>query len=125
MENPELNENIKEINEVELKDVRNEIPVKVKKILKGKLEDLIMMVKDPNQMRQKGLDWLGRQGKEPYILLITEDKDGVERKFLVHESYAPSSMLYRLLKKYGKLAKGMEIMIRYDPESLRFKIVTD
>ncbi|AZI75826.1 hypothetical protein SBFV2_gp59 [Sulfolobales Beppu filamentous virus 2] len=129
MENPEIQtQNIKEIDEISIQDVKalsEGIPVKIKKILKGKLEDLIELVKDPNTMREKGLEWLKRQGEEPYLLIVTVDDEGTERKFLVHETYASSSTLYKLLKKYGVLKAGMEILIRYDPESMRFKLAVD
>ena len=133
MENPkqkveETPQGIKEIEELSIQDIKavsEGIPVRVKKILKGKLEDLIEMVRDPNQMRDKGLEWIKNQGDEPYLLIITEDENGIERKFLVHETYASNGTLYKLLKKYGVLKPGMEILIRYDPESMRFKIATD
>ena len=133
MENPkqipeEVKDGIKEIEELSIQDIKavsEGIPVKVKKILKGKLEDLIEMVRDPNQMRDKGLEWIRTQGNEPYLLIVTEEEGGVERKFLVHETYASNGTLYKLLKKYGVLKPGMEILIRYDPESMRFKIATD
>ncbi|AXQ00135.1 hypothetical protein SFV1gp53 [Sulfolobus filamentous virus 1] len=112
------------LDESKIKEISEGIPAKVVSIKKGRLLDLIGEVRNTDRLSEKALDWIKAQGEEPY-LLITCDVEGSQKKFLVHYTWSKNSTLYKMVKKYKRIAVGTEILVKFNPEAMRYQIVTD
>jgi len=114
-------EEIKELNlEKVVKDAQEGEVCVVEKILKGKLTDLLPLIKDPATMSQRAMEFIQRRGDDIFYLIHCTTREGRNVKLLVRQSFDPKSTFYNLMKKYKSIKVGDEINIFYNPEKRRY-----
>jgi hypothetical protein len=114
-------EEIKELNlEKVVKDAQEGEICVVNKILKGKLTDLIPLVRDPANLSQRAMDFIQRRGEDIFYLIHCTTREGRNVKLLVRQSFDPKSTFYNLMKKYHTIKVGDEIVVFYNPEKRRY-----
>ena len=114
-------EELKELNlEKVIKDAQEGEICVVNKILKGRLTDLLPLVRDPANLSQKAMDFIQRRGEEIFYLIQCTTREGRNVKLLVRQSFDPKSTFYNLMKKYKSIKVGDEINVFYNPEKRRY-----
>ena len=117
-------EELKELNlEKVVKDAQEGEICVVNKILKGKLTDLIPLVRDPANLSQRAMDFIQRRGEDIFYLFQCTTREGRNVKLLVRQSFDPKSTFYNLMKKYHTIKVGDEIVVFYNPEKRRYDFV--
>jgi hypothetical protein len=117
-------EELKELNlEKVVKDAQEGEVCVVNKILKGKLTDLLPLVKDPANLSQRAMEFIQRRGDDIFYLIQCTTREGRNVKLLVRQSFDPKSTFYNLMKKYKSIKVGDEINIFYNPEKRRYDFV--
>jgi len=114
-------EELKELNlEKVIKDAQEGEVCVVNKILKGKLTDLLPLVRDPANLSQRAMDFIQRRGEDIFYLFQCTTREGRNVKLLVRQSFDPKSTFYQLMKKYHTIKVGDEITVFYNPEKRRY-----
>ena len=114
-------EELKELNlEKIVKDAQEGEVCVVNKILKGRLTDLLPLVRDPANLSQKAMDFIQRRGDDIFYLIQCTTRQGRNIKLLVRQSFDPRSTFYNLMKKYKNIKVGDEINVFYNPEKRRY-----
>jgi len=114
-------EELKELNlEKIVKDAQEGEVCVVNKILKGRLTDLLPLVRDPANLSQKAMDFIQRRGDDIFYLIQCTTRQGRNIKLLVRQSFDPRSTFYNLMKKYKNIKVGDEIYVFYNPEKRRY-----
>ena len=114
-------EELKELNlEKVVKDAQEGEVCVVNKILKGKLTDLLPLVRDPANLSQRAMDFIQRRGEDIFYLFQCTTREGRNVKLLVRQSFDPKSTFYQLMKKYHTIKIGDEITVFYNPEKRRY-----
>ena len=117
-------EEIKELNlEKITKDAQEGEVCIVNKILKGKLTEIMPLIRDPASLSQKATEFIQRRGNDIFYLFQCTTREGREVKLLVRQSFDPKSTFYGLMKKYKIIKIGDEINIFYNPEKRRYDFV--
>jgi len=117
-------EEIKELNlEKITKDAQEGEVCIVNKILKGKLTEIMPLIRDPASLSQKAMEFIQRRGNDIFYLFQCTTREGREVKLLVRQSFDPKSTFYGLMKKYKIIKIGDEINIFYNPEKRRYDFV--
>jgi len=113
-----------ELNELNLekiaKDAQEGEVCTVNKIYKGKLVDLIPLIRDPANLSQKAMEFIQRRGNDVYYIIQCTTREGREVKLLVRQSFDPKSTFYSLMKKYKVIKVGDEINVFYNIEKRRY-----
>jgi len=119
--------NLEEVKELNLekiaKDAQEGEVCTVNKILKGKLTDLIPLIRDPANLSQKAMDFIQRRGEDIFYLIQCTTREGRNIKLLVRQSFDPKSMFYGLMRKYKSIKVGDDINVFYNPEKRRYDFV--
>jgi len=115
---------LEELKELDLEKVvkdaqEGEICV-VNKIYKGKLTDLLPLVRDPANLSQRAMEFIQRRGEDIFYLIQCTTREGRNVKLLVRQSFDPKSTFYNLMKKYKSIKVGDEINVFYNPEKRRY-----
>jgi len=114
-------EEIKELNlEKVVKDAQEGEICVVNKILKGKLTDLIPLVRDPANLSQRAMDFIQSRGEDIFYLFQCTTREGRNIKLLVRQSFDPRSTFYQLMKKYKTIKVGDEVNVFYNLEKRRY-----
>ena len=114
-------EELKELNlEKVVKDAQEGEICVVNKILKGKLTNLLPLVRDPANLSQRAMDFIQRRGEDIFYLFQCTTREGRNVKLLVRQSFDPKSTFYNLMKKYHTIKVGDEIVVFYNPEKRRY-----
>ena len=114
-------EEIKELNlEKVVKDAQEGEICVVNKILKGKLTDLIPLVRDPANLSQRAMDFIQSRGEDIFYLFQCTSREGRNIKLLVRQSFDPRSTFYQLMKKYKTIKVGDEVNVFYNLEKRRY-----
>jgi len=114
-------EELKELNlEKIVKDAQEGEECVINKILKGKLTDLIPLIRDPANLSQKAMDFIQSRGEDIFYLFQCTTRQGRNIKLLVRQSFDPRSTFYNLMKKYKTLKVGDNINVFYNPEKRRY-----
>ena len=117
-------EELKELNlEKTYKDAQEGEVCTVNKIYKGKLIDIISLIKDPATLSQKAMEFIQRRGNDVFYVFQCTTREGREVKLLVRQSFDPKSTFYDLMKKYKTIKVGDEINVFYNPEKRRYDFV--
>jgi len=117
-------EEIKELNlEKIVKDAQEGEVCTVNKILKGKLTELLPLIRDPANLSQKAMEFIQRRGEDIFYLFQCTTREGRNVKLLVRQSFDPKSTFYNLMKKYKTIKVGDEINVFYNPEKRRYDFV--
>jgi hypothetical protein len=117
-------EELKELNlEKIVKDAQEGEVCTINKILKGKLTDLIPLIRDPANLSQKAMDFIQRRGEDIFYLIQCTTREGRNIKLLVRQSFDPKSTFYGLMKKYKSIKVGDDINVFYNPEKRRYDFV--
>jgi len=117
-------EELKELNlEKTYKDAQEGEVCTVNKILKGKLINIISLIKDPATLSQKAMDFIQRRGEDIFYLIQCTKRDGRNIKLLVRQSFDPKSTFYGLMKKYKTIKVGDDIIVFYNIEKRRYDFV--
>jgi len=112
-------EEVEEIS-IPLPKVGEKIKAKVKAIYRGRVEELVPIERIRNDVVRQRYE--NMKGREAIQLVL--DIGGFEVRRTIPISTRPNSRFYRLMKKYGKLRKGMEIEVTTDANG-RLRIVYD
>ena len=118
--------NIEKVEKVSIEEIEKAeqgIEATIKEIKKGRLIDLAPEVFNMNNLSEKQIDFINKQGDRPYLLIIA-DVQGSIQKFLVHYSFAKNSKLYELLRRYESLEPGKKILVKFDQDKKRFTLLT-
>jgi hypothetical protein len=114
-------EELKELNlEKEIKDAQEGEVCVVNKILKGKLTDLLPLIRDPANLSQRAMEFIQRRGEDIFYLIQCTTRRGRNVKLLVRQSFDPKSTFYNLMEKYKTIKVGDEINVFYNPEKRRY-----
>jgi len=114
-------EELKELNlERIVKDAQEGEVCVVNKILKGKLTDLMPLIKDPATLSQKAMEFIQSRGDDIFYLFQCTTRQGRNIKLLVRQSFDPRSTFYQLMKKYKTIKVGDEVNVFYNPEKRRY-----
>ena len=114
-------EELKELNlERIVKDAQEGEVCVVNKILKGKLTDLMPLIKDPATLSQKAMEFIQNRGDDIFYLFQCTTRQGRNIKLLVRQSFDPRSTFYQLMKKYKTIKVGDEVNVFYNPEKRRY-----
>jgi len=114
-------EELKELNlERIVKDAQEGEVCVVNKILKGKLTDLMPLIKDPATLSQKAMEFIQSRGDDIFYLFQCTTRGGRNVKLLVRQSFDPRSTFYQLMKKYKTIKVGDEVNVFYNPEKRRY-----
>jgi hypothetical protein len=114
-------EELKELNlERIVKDAQEGEVCVVNKILKGKLTDLMPLIKDPATLSQKAMEFIQSRGEDIFYLFQCTTRQGRNIKLLVRQSFDPRSTFYKLMKKYKTIKVGDEVNVFYNPEKRRY-----
>ena len=114
-------EELKELNlERIAKDAQEGEVCVVNKMLKGKLTDLMPLIRDPANLSQRAMEFIQRRGDDIFYLIHCTTREGRNVKLLVRQSFDPKSTFYNLMKKYKSIKVGDEINIFYNPEKRRY-----
>ena len=92
----------------------------VDKILKGKLTELMPLIRDPANLSQRAMEFIQRRGNDIFYLIQCTTRDGRNIKLLMRQSFDPKSTFYQVMKKYHTIRKGDEITVFYNPEKRRY-----
>ena len=115
---------MEELNELNLekiaKDAQEGEVCTVNRIYKGKLIDVISLVRDPANLSQKAMEFIQRRGNDIFYVIQCTTREGREVKLLVRQSFDPKSTFYGLMKKYKTIKVGDEINVFYNPEKRRY-----
>ena len=118
---------IEELNELNLekiaKDAQEGEVCTVNEIYKGKLVDLIPLIRDPANLSQRAMEFIQRRGNDIFYLFQCTTREGRQVKLLVRQSFDPKSTFYNLMKKYKIIRKGDEINVFYNVEKRRYDFV--
>ena len=119
--NMSVMEELKELNlERIVKDAQEGEVCVVNKILKGKLTDLMPLIKDPATLSQKAMEFIQSRGDDIFYLFQCTTRQGRNIKLLVRQSFDPRSTFYQLMKKYKTIKVGDEVNVFYNPEKRRY-----
>jgi len=114
-------EELKELNlERIVKDAQEGEVCVVNKILKGKLTDLMPLIKDPATLSQKAMEFIQNRGDDIFYLFQCTTRQGRNVKLLVRQSFDPRSTFYQLMKKYKTIKVGDEVNVFYNLEKRRY-----
>jgi hypothetical protein len=114
-------EELKELDlEKVVKDAQEGEVCVVNKILKGKLTDLMPLIRDPATLSQKAMEFIQNRGDDIFYLLQCTTRQGRNVKLLVRQSFDPRSTFYQLMKKYKTIKVGDEVNVFYNPEKRRY-----
>ena len=114
-------EELKELNlERIVKDAQEGEVCVVNKILKGKLTDLMPLIRDPATLSQKAMEFIQSRGDDIFYLFQCTTRQGRNVKLLVRQSFDPRSTFYQLMKKYKTIKVGDEVIVFYNPEKRRY-----
>jgi len=114
-------EELKELNlERIVKDAQEGEVCVVNKILKGKLTDLMPLIRDPATLSQKAMEFIQSRGDDIFYLFQCTSREGRNIKLLVRQSFDPRSTFYQLMKKYKTIKVGDEVNVFYNPEKRRY-----
>ena len=114
-------EELKELNlERIVKDAQEGEVCIVNKILKGKLTDLMPLIKDPATLSQKAMEFIQSRGDDIFYLFQCTTRQGRNIKLLVRQSFDPRSTFYQLMKKYKTIKVGDEVNVFYNLEKRRY-----
>jgi len=114
-------EELKELNlERIVKDAQEGEVCVVNKILKGKLTDLMPLIKDPATLSQKAMEFIQSRGDDIFYLFQCTTRQGRNVKLLVRQSFDPRSTFYQLMKKYKTIKVGDEVNVFYNLEKRRY-----
>jgi len=114
-------EELKELNlERIVKDAQEGEVCIVNKILKGKLTDLMPLIRDPANLSQKAMEFIQSRGDDVFYLFQCTTRQGRNVKLLVRQSFDPRSTFYNLMKKYKTIKVGDEVNVFYNPEKRRY-----
>jgi len=114
-------EELKELNlEKIVKDAQEGEVCVVNKILKGKLTDLMPLIRDPANLSQKAMEFIQSRGDDVFYLFQCTTRQGRNVKLLVRQSFDPRSTFYNLMKKYKTIKVGDEVNVFYNPEKRRY-----
>jgi len=114
-------EELKELNlERIVKDAQEGEVCVVNKILKGKLTDLMPLIRDPATLSQKAMEFIQSRGDDIFYLFQCTTRQGRNVKLLVRQSFDPRSTFYQLMKKYKTIKVGDEVNVFYNPEKRRY-----
>jgi len=114
-------EELKELNlEKITKDAQEGDICVVDKILKGKLMDLMPLIRDPANLSQKAMDFIKSRGEDIFYLIQCTTRESRNVKLLIRQSFDPKSTFYNLMKKYKTIKVGDEITVFYNPEKRRY-----
>jgi hypothetical protein len=114
-------EELKELNlERIVKDAQEGEVCVVNKILKGKLTDLMPLIKDPGTLSQKAMEFIQSRGDDIFYLFQCTTRQGRNIKLLVRQSFDPRSTFYQLMKKYKTIKVGDEVNVFYNLEKRRY-----
>jgi len=117
-------EELKELNlEKIVKDAQEGEVCVVNKILKGKLTELLPLIRDPANLSQKAMEFIQRRGEDIFYLFQCTTREGRNVKLLVRQSFDPKSTFYNLMKKYKTIKVGDEINVFYNSEKRRYDFV--
>ena len=117
-------EEIKELNlEKVVKDAQEGEICTINKINKGKLTDLMPLVRDPANLSQKAMDFIQSRGNDIFYLFQCTTREGRNIKLLVRQSFDPRSTFYNLMKKYKTIKVGDDVNVFYNPEKRRYDFV--
>jgi len=117
-------EEIKELNlEKIVKDAQEGEVCVVNKILKGKLTDLLPLIRDPANLSQRAMEFVQRRGEDIFYLIQCTTREGRNVKLLVRQSFDPKSTFYNLMKKYKSIKIGDEINVFFNIEKRRYDFV--
>ena len=98
MDNMTTIEEIKELNlEKVIKDAQEGEICTINKINKGKLTDLMPLVRDPASLSQKAMDFIQSRGNDIFYLIQCTTREGRNIKLLVRQSFDPRSTFYNLM----------------------------
>jgi len=113
---------VEEVNEISIKlpKTGEVVKAKIKAILKGKIEELVPIERIRDERLRERYERM--RGREAIQLVI--DVGGMEFRRTIPISIRSNSRFYRLMRKYGKLAKGMEIDVTMDANG-RIRILYD
>ena len=111
---------VEELNELEVKlpTVGERFKAKLVKIRKGLVRELI----DIENIRNEELKRRYERYADREAVELTLDVVGQQVRRILPISYRSNSRFYKLMKKYGKLAVGMEIDVTIDDRG-RVRIV--
>ena len=119
--NMSVMEELKELNlERIVKDAQEGEVCVVNKILKGKLTDLMPLIKDPATLSQKAMEFIQNRGDDIFYLFQCTTRQGRNVKLLVRQSFDPRSTFYQLMKKYKTIKVGDEVNVFYNLEKRRY-----
>ena len=114
-------EELKELDlERIVKDAQEGEVCVVNKILKGKLTDLMPLIRDPATLSQKAMEFIQNRGDDIFYLLQCTTRQGRNVKLLVRQSFDPRSTFYQLMRKYKTIKVGDEVNVFYNPEKRRY-----
>ena len=114
-------EELKELNlERIAKDAQEGEVCVVNKMLKGKLTDLMPLIRDPATLSQKAMEFIQSRGDDIFYLFQCTTRQGRNVKVLVRQSSDPRSTFYQLMKKYKTIKVGDEVIVFYNPEKRRY-----
>jgi len=114
-------EELKELNlERIVKDAQEGEVCVVNKILKGKLTDLMPLIRDPATLSQKAMEFIQSRGDDIFYLFQCTTRQGRNIKLLVRQSFDPRSTFYQLMKKYKTIKVGDEVNVFYNLEKRRY-----
>jgi len=114
-------EELKELNlERVIKDAQEGEVCTVNKIVKGKLTDLMPLIRDPASLSQKAMDFIQSRGNDIFYLFQCTTREGRNIKLLVRQSFDPRSTFYNLMKKYKTVKVGDDVNVFYNPEKRRY-----
>jgi len=115
---------MEELNELNLekiaKDAQEGEVCTVNRIYKGKLIDVISLIRDPANLSQKAMEFIQRRGNDIFYVIQCTTREGREVRLLVRQSFDPKSTFYGLMKKYKTIKVGDEINVFYNPEKRRY-----
>ena len=115
---------MEELNEINLekiaKDAQEGEVCTVNRIYKGKLIDVISLIRDPANLSQKAMEFIQRRGNDIFYVIQCTTREGREVRLLVRQSFDPKSTFYGLMKKYKTIKVGDEINVFYNPEKRRY-----
>jgi len=116
--------NLEELQELNLekvvKDAQEGEACVISKIFKGKLTELIPLIRDPANLSQRAMEFIQRRGEDIFYLFQCTTGEGRNVKLLVRQSFDPKSTFYQLMRKYHTIKKGDEITVFYNPEKRRY-----
>ncbi len=124
MDNMTTIEELRELNlEKVIKDAQEGEICTINRINKGKLTDLMPLVRDPASLSQKAMDFIQSRGNDIFYLFQCTTREGRNIKLLVRQSFDQRSTFYNLMKKYKTIKVGDDVNVFYNPEKRRYDFV--